>query len=89
MLLQQGHTQLVEGGREIQTSSGGVKKLGKSLSKPLDRFSPQGIIRYLMSLPLNSIPLVGTAAFLLYNGESSSVLWYGGGHGLTRCGWVM
>ena len=71
VLLQRGNVQLVEAGREVTTTGGGVKKLGKSLSKPLDRFSPQSFIRYLVSLPLNAIPFVGTALFLLYNGEWS------------------
>jgi hypothetical protein len=71
VLLQQGNAQLVEGGRETQSSSSGIKKLGKSLYKPLNRFSPESILRYVASLPLNAIPVVGTALFLLYNGSSN------------------
>ncbi|KAJ3502016.1 hypothetical protein NMY22_g18730 [Coprinellus aureogranulatus] len=77
VLLQQGNTQLVEAGREITSTGGGVKKLGKSLAKPLDRFSPQSLIRYLVSLPLNSIPVVGTVLFLLYNGKKLGPTFHG------------
>lgn len=31
----------------------------------------KGIIRYLLSLPLNAIPIVGTVFFLLFNGNKS------------------
>ncbi|KAJ2916056.1 hypothetical protein MD484_g4393, partial [Candolleomyces efflorescens] len=77
VLLQQGNAQLVEGGRETQSSSSGVKKLGKSLYKPLNRFSPASILRYVASLPLNSIPVVGTALFLLYNGRKLGPTFHG------------
>jgi len=71
VLLQQGNQSLVERGREIRSNSSGFKVLGKSITKPLDRFSKDGIIRYIISLPLNSIPIVGTALFLLYNGAKA------------------
>ncbi|KAF5324551.1 hypothetical protein D9611_004475 [Ephemerocybe angulata] len=77
VLLQQGNMQLVENGREVQSSSSGVKKLGKSLSKPLNRFTPEGIVRYIVSLPLNSIPIVGTGLFLLYNGKKLGPTFHG------------
>lgn len=72
-MVQQGNERLVSRGREIKSTSGGFKKLGKSISKPLDRFSKDGILRYIISLPLNSIPGIGTALFLTYNGWSSPV----------------
>lgn len=69
VLVQKGHTTLVERGRQVNTSSGGkTKQLGKSLSRPLSRFSTDNIVRYVLSLPLNLIPLVGTVVFLGYNG---------------------
>ncbi|KAJ7074383.1 hypothetical protein C8F01DRAFT_1242628 [Mycena amicta] len=40
----------------------------KLLRKPLGRFSREGILRYVVSLPLNLVPVVGTFLFLLYNG---------------------
>ncbi|TFK42803.1 hypothetical protein BDQ12DRAFT_597801 [Crucibulum laeve] len=69
VLIQQGNEKLVSRGREVRTSSG-FKTLGKSVTKPLNRLSKEGILRYIISLPLNSIPAVGTVLFLLYNGTS-------------------
>lgn len=40
----------------------------KGVSKPLSRFSKEGLLRYIVSLPLNLVPMVGTVLFLLYNG---------------------
>jgi hypothetical protein len=76
VMLQQGHEQLVSRGRQVSRSSGhkGVVKLGRSIIKPLNRFSKEGIIRYLVSLPLNAVPVVGTMLFLLYNGNAA-VIW--------------
>ncbi|GAA5840514.1 hypothetical protein JCM5353_006575 [Sporobolomyces roseus] len=67
ILIQRGHTQLVEKGRKISRGSGGVS-LGKSLLKPVRKFSAEGLVRYLITLPLNLIPGVGTAVFLGLNG---------------------
>jgi uncharacterized protein involved in cysteine biosynthesis len=35
------------------------------LKKPFGRFSPQALLRYLIYLPLNMVPVVGTVLFLL------------------------
>jgi len=70
VLLQQGNETLVSRGREVKSRSG-AKSLGKEITKPLNRFSKAGMLRYLISLPLNSLPVVGTAVFLLYNGVKS------------------
>jgi len=67
VLLAQGHTELVAHGREIQGAGSG-KKIGKAITAPLNKFSKEGLITYLMSLPLNAIPIVGTVFFLFYNG---------------------
>ena len=75
VLVQKGREHLVENGRQISTSSGGIKKLGKVVTRPLNRFSKEGLLRYIVSLPLNSLPVVGTVLFLLYNG--------------TQVGWVV
>jgi hypothetical protein len=68
--VEQGYDVLVRRGREVQSNSAGFKVLGKSLIKPLDRFSKEGIVRYIVSIPLNSIPVVGTVFFLIYNGTA-------------------
>lgn len=71
--MQQGHEVLVSRGRLVKSNRAGFKVLGKSLLKPFDRFSRDGVWRYILSLPLNSIPLVGTLFFLIYNGEADLV----------------
>ncbi|KAJ3890616.1 hypothetical protein GG344DRAFT_49110 [Lentinula edodes] len=68
VLLQQGHEALVSSDRPVKSSRSGIKTIGKSVTKPLNRFSKDGLIRYIISLPLNSLPVVGTIVFLFYNG---------------------
>ncbi|THV08065.1 hypothetical protein K435DRAFT_177979 [Dendrothele bispora CBS 962.96] len=73
VLIQQGHEELVAQSRQIKArgTSSGFKIVGKSLTKPLNRFSKEGLIRYILSIPLNSIPVAGTIIFLFYNGIKS------------------
>ncbi|KAG8913003.1 hypothetical protein FRC01_004780 [Tulasnella sp. 417] len=68
VLLAQGMTSIVAQGREIEGSGTG-SRLGKALMAPLHRFSKEGIIQYILSFPLNFIPIVGTVFFLFYNGN--------------------
>jgi hypothetical protein len=63
-------TSLVREGREIQPGSDPMQKLGRILKSPFDRFSPKALIRYLIYLPLNFIPLVGTVIFIFLQGRS-------------------
>lgn len=68
----QGHEKLIARGREIRTQGRDVKLLGKEINIPpglVDGLTRGGALRYLVSLPLNSIPGIGTAMFLVYNGE--------------------
>ena len=56
VLLERGLDSLVAKGREVpQQSAGskGGKSLGKLLTKPLNKFKPEAIIKYLMTIPLN------------------------------------
>ncbi|GAA5953023.1 hypothetical protein JCM3765_003035 [Sporobolomyces pararoseus] len=70
ILIQRGHTSLVSQGRSINRTGGrgGAVTLGKELLKPVKRLSAEGLVRYLITLPLNLIPGVGTAVFLALNG---------------------
>ncbi|WVF69993.1 hypothetical protein IAT40_004778 [Kwoniella sp. CBS 6097] len=68
VLLLKGHSSLVEHGRQVTSTGGTTKQLGTLLMKPLSRFSTDNIVRYLLTLPLNLIPVVGTVFFLGYNG---------------------
>ncbi|GAA5863951.1 hypothetical protein JCM3774_004429 [Rhodotorula dairenensis] len=71
ILVQKGFSDLVENGRSLSKRGGSVE-LGKSILSPVkNRFSTAGIVRYLVTLPLNFIPGVGTAIFLVLNGRKA------------------
>lgn len=72
VMVLQGHEKLVAKGREITHDSNNERILGEDIKiKPglVDGLSREGLLRYLISLPLNSIPGIGTVIFLVYNGE--------------------
>lgn len=68
VLLEENATSLVQKEREVKTS-GGVRRLGKVLHRPLQKFTPRAIVSYFLWLPLNFVPVVGTVMFLLVQGE--------------------
>jgi hypothetical protein len=41
-----------------------MERLGKILKRPFGRFTPTAIMRYIMYLPLNAIPIVGPIIFV-------------------------
>ncbi|KAK1825744.1 hypothetical protein QBC39DRAFT_317978 [Podospora conica] len=69
-LVSRGSTGIVSQGRELKSGGDSIQRLGKVLKSPFDRFSPKALVRYVMYLPLNFIPVVGTIAFILINGRS-------------------
>ncbi|CCG81508.1 Putative uncharacterized protein [Taphrina deformans PYCC 5710] len=75
VLLDRGHTQLVSTGREVSAGSGPGRagKLGGAMKaklvSPLQRFSPEALVRYLITIPLNFIPAIGTILFITLNGR--------------------
>ncbi|BEJ15391.1 hypothetical protein CspHIS471_0411580 [Cutaneotrichosporon sp. HIS471] len=71
VLVQKGHSALVQHQRPVTTKSSGVRQLGKLLSRPLSKLSTDNLVRYLLTLPLNLIPLMGPVFFLGYNGYKS------------------
>jgi len=68
-LLSQECTNLVEGGRQIKAGGDNIARLGKLVKRPFAKFAPNAIIRYIIYLPLNFIPVVGTAIFILLQGK--------------------
>ncbi|KAF5231798.1 hypothetical protein FANTH_13236 [Fusarium anthophilum] len=64
-LLACGDTQIVSEGREVKSGADPMQKLGKIIKSPFEKFSPKAIVRYVMYLPLNAIPVVGTVIFIL------------------------
>uniref|UniRef100_A0A1Y1KW44 Outer spore wall protein RRT8 n=1 Tax=Photinus pyralis TaxID=7054 RepID=A0A1Y1KW44_PHOPY len=68
---------MVREGREVKSGSDPMKRLGKTLKSPFTKFSPTAIIRYIMYLPLNFIPVVGTAMFLFLQARTRGTLVHG------------
>lgn len=62
-------TAVVQQGREVHAGSDPMKKLGKVFKKRFEKLSLTAMIRYIMYLPLNFIPVVGTATFIFLHGQ--------------------
>ena len=69
VLVSKNTTNLVSEGRQIKGGSDIMGKLGKLTKKPFQKFTPKTLIRYLMYLPLNFIPVVGTVIFVVLQGK--------------------
>jgi uncharacterized protein involved in cysteine biosynthesis len=70
VLLERGHIALVSRGREFTAGREGIQ-VGKLLTQPFNRFNKESILRFLISLPLNAIPIIGPFLFLAYNGSKA------------------
>jgi hypothetical protein len=68
-LLSKECTNLVEGGRQIKAGGDNIARLGKLIKRPFAKFTPNAMVRYLLYLPLNFIPVVGTAIFIALQGK--------------------
>jgi hypothetical protein len=65
---------LLAQGRQIKPQSGGrtaAARLGKMLSRPFARLKPQSLLRSLIWLPLNLIPVVGTILYIFVQGKKT------------------
>ncbi|OHE95875.1 hypothetical protein CORC01_08872 [Colletotrichum orchidophilum] len=60
---------IVREGRQLRPGSDPMQKLGKVLKSPFAKYSPKALIRYLIYLPLNFIPVVGTVIFISLQGK--------------------
>ncbi|RAL10375.1 uncharacterized protein BO97DRAFT_328213, partial [Aspergillus homomorphus CBS 101889] len=49
--------------------SGGAARLGSRLKHPVEKLSPQVLLRSVMYLPLNFVPVVGTVAYIYVQGK--------------------
>lgn len=63
-LLARNKGELVQEGRELRSGSDPISRLGRALKSPFSKFSPKALVRYFVYLPLNFIPVVGTAIFI-------------------------
>jgi hypothetical protein len=72
VLVARNQTEVLAEGRELKSANFGdpIAKLGKLLKSPFEKFTPKAFIRYVMYLPLNFIPIVGTVIFVLLQGRN-------------------
>jgi hypothetical protein len=73
-LLEQGQRQLVQQGKTKFGADAASR--GNLLLRPLQALSRDGIIRYLLTLPLNIVPVLGTVTFLFVNGHRAGPGWH-------------
>ena len=69
VLVSKNTTDLLSGGRQLRSGGDSIAKLGKAIKKPFAKFTPNALIRYVMYLPLNFIPVVGTVIFVILQGK--------------------
>ncbi|KAI8627075.1 hypothetical protein F5Y19DRAFT_444281 [Xylariaceae sp. FL1651] len=69
-LVSRNATDIVSEGRQLKLGSDPIARLGKILKNPFSKFTPKAIVRYVMYLPLNFIPFVGTVIFILLQGRT-------------------
>lgn len=72
-MVAKGQVAVVREGREVKDGSSGgdpMARLGKVLKNPFAKYGPKAIVRYLMYLPLNFIPVVGTIIFVVLTARS-------------------
>jgi hypothetical protein len=72
VLVARRQTALLAEGRQLKSGNFNdpIAKLGKLIKSPFEKFTPKALIRYVMYLPLNFIPVVGTIAFVLIQGRT-------------------
>ncbi|MCJ1355045.1 MAG: hypothetical protein MMC33_005036 [Icmadophila ericetorum] len=71
VLVSKNTTNLVASGRQIKAGGDPMAKLGKLVKQPFERFTPKALIRYVMYLPLNFIPVLGTIMFVILQGRKA------------------
>lgn len=71
-LLSRNQAAVVAEGRQLKGGNFNdpIGKLGKLLKSPFEKFTPKALVRYVMYLPLNFIPVVGTVMFVLLQGRA-------------------
>lgn len=69
-LVSRGSTEMLSGGRELKPGGDAISRLGKAVRSPFQKLSPTALVRYIMYLPLNFIPVVGTGIFIALQGQS-------------------
>ncbi|KAH9986766.1 hypothetical protein F4779DRAFT_611737 [Xylariaceae sp. FL0662B] len=62
--------EIVSEGRQLKSGTDPIARLGKILKNPFSKFTPKALIRYIVYLPLNFIPVVGTLLFIIIQGRT-------------------
>jgi len=72
VLVAKNQTAVLSEGRQLRSGNFNdpIAKLGKLIKSPFEKFTPTSFIRYVMYLPLNFIPVVGTVIFVLLQGKA-------------------
>ncbi|KAE8442377.1 hypothetical protein EG329_003393 [Mollisiaceae sp. DMI_Dod_QoI] len=72
VLVARRQTGVLAEGRQLKSGNFNdpIAKLGKLIKSPFEKYSPKALVRYVMYLPLNFIPLVGTVIFVLLQGRT-------------------
>ncbi|CAZ82075.1 unnamed protein product [Tuber melanosporum] len=69
VLLLEGMSVLVKNGRKLEAGNGVMGKLGALVKKPLEKLTVKSLVSYLIWLPVNFIPIVGTVVFIFVQGR--------------------
>lgn len=77
-LIAKGQVSLVKEGKTKYGASlkGTGGNVGGALVRPFQALSRDGVVKYLLSLPLNFVPVIGTVAFLFLNGHRGGPGWH-------------
>jgi hypothetical protein len=72
VLVARRQTAVLAEGRQLKSGNFNdpIAKLGKLMKSPFEKFTPKALIRYVIYLPLNFIPVVGTILFVLLQGRT-------------------
>ncbi|KDQ58363.1 hypothetical protein JAAARDRAFT_128429 [Jaapia argillacea MUCL 33604] len=69
VLIERGQRELVLSGRRRVGGGGAGKEVGRAMVSPLQGFTYDGVVRYLVTLPVNFVPVIGSVVFVLFNGS--------------------
>ncbi|CAL1714143.1 unnamed protein product [Somion occarium] len=72
----EGQSGLVRDGKTKYASSGKKEGIEGALVRPFQALSRDGFVKYLVTLPLNFVPVIGTVAFLFLNGYRGGPGWH-------------
>ncbi|KAI1004184.1 hypothetical protein K3495_g4026 [Podosphaera aphanis] len=72
VLVAKKQTGVLSEGRELKSGNFNdpIAKLGKLVKSPFENYTPKALLRYVLYLPLNFIPVIGTVLFVLIQGRS-------------------